>query len=43
MTTLGHYEYLKLAIGRYEYGFTNKNLHHIWSKIVAKSVGDSLA
>ena len=43
MTTLGHYEYLKLAIGRYEYCFTNKNLHHIWSKIVAKSVGDSLA
>ena len=38
MTTLGHYEYLKLAIGRYEYCFTNKNLHHIWSKIVAKSV-----
>ena len=43
MTTLGHYEYLKLAIGRYEYCFTNKNLHHIWSKIVPKPVGDSFA
>ena len=40
MTTLGHYEYFRLAIIRYEYCFKNKRLQHIWSKIVAKPLGE---
>ena len=39
MTTLGPYEYLRLAIVVYEYCFTNKSLNHIMAKGCSQTSG----